>query len=101
MVIQGKRRNFLLHQPEKEEEQQSQNKGQGQRKKKEKSDGSRKKKTISELDDSIHVMKNVDKKKAQKKGEDAPTYRSGAAIPKSKRKEAKLKAKEKGKKNNK
>jgi hypothetical protein len=56
---------------------------------------------ISELDDSRHAHKGKEKKKAQKKGEDAPTYRSGAAIPKSKRKEAKLKATEKDKKNDK
>jgi hypothetical protein len=76
---------------------QSQDKGKDKRNKKEKGSGRNTK--LSELDDSRHVMEKLGKKKALAKGEDAPTYRPRTAMSKSKKREAELKAKEKGKKN--
>ena len=40
---------------------------------------------ISELDDSRHAMEKLDRKKARAKGEEAPTFKPRAEIPKSKK----------------
>ena len=48
--------------------------------------------TFLELDDSRHVMERLDKKKAQAKGNDHPTYKPRAEIRSKKKKEARLRS---------
>ena len=68
----------------------------GKKEKRKTKDTSADKSKFRELDDSRRAMRKIDSKKAKEKGEETPKYKPRGEVPKSKKKEAELKAKSKG-----